>query len=1025
MLKKKSRTEGARLKAETENSMDSLPLHDDFSQESRPTYNEIKKKTNGTGKAYIQAVAGAALRQGESLLRSWLPGGKLNGDEYTIQNPVRSDDEHVGNFKVNVRTSRWADFASNDPAARGNDWVSLYGYLNGLSDDPLEAAKQVAEEIGYTEPPRKSSTKKKETPPKASTKEQPKPDYFAGWRILSFVPDGSPAPPENHRDLGTPSRTWAYQNPDGFISSYVYRFDLPDGNKETRPLTLWVSPDGSRVTWRWKGPEEPRPIYHLNQLYDRPDAPVLVVEGEKAACAAADLLPSFVATTSPFGSKSPDKADWSILKGREVTIWPDRDGPGEQYAVAVARLARAAGAVSIRIVNWNDTPTELVPSLESGMDIADLENKGWSVEQIAGMVEVARAAPDHGPAALAQQEERIPQDPESVTVQFRVSDETRAMLVFENVPDLTTPSPKDGHATVVESHVAERLAPLLRNKLARCEASQVWHYYDAISGYWHPLDNNEAIYSVVESLMAAGLSEIGYSKTKKNGAVDLLERKLALPKKQETGLLPFRGSLLNVTTGELIKTTPDSALRWVLPYPYSPDATCPSIDSWLLSVTGGDELMVHYLLCWLAAILRGVQLQRYLHLIGSSRTGKGLFMRMAKALVGNTNTATTTLERMSGRFESSSYIHKRLLLIPDSKQNKKGTEAFKMLIGGDPIPNEQKFGKTYHDPFQGICIVASNESIAFGDHSDAIFRRRCVVNFDRVVSDSEIAAFHNSGGEGKLFSEIPGLANRLLRISTDEIRATLTNPPPVVIDANREEEQASNPIAKWVFENLIPCPQSEVTLGVFQTHTLTVGDQTKKSKKIIEHADDRAFPNFVKWCGENGVIERINPQVFARSVVDAARSLKQKITNEKTRVGRKLVGVRLRTNNDDDPDLVWFGKQRIAESPFFNKTCNETDTQGNGEKNEVREEIEEPEIEMVDLLEKRIDSQTAKTAWGYIRLTKPSGILISELRERMQIAGDELMPALLELDGLRLVQIVEGGKRVVKREIQGNNQNEN
>lgn len=52
--------------------------------------------------AYIQSVAAAALRLGESLLRDWLPGGTLNSDEYDVRNPKRADDDCTGNFRVIV-----------------------------------------------------------------------------------------------------------------------------------------------------------------------------------------------------------------------------------------------------------------------------------------------------------------------------------------------------------------------------------------------------------------------------------------------------------------------------------------------------------------------------------------------------------------------------------------------------------------------------------------------------------------------------------------------------------------------------------------------------------------------------------------------------------------------------------------------------------------------------------------------------------------------------------------------------------
>src|SRR5215469_11775491 len=57
---------------------------------------------------------------------------------------------------------------------------------------------------------------------------------------------------------------------------------------------------GSRLReWRWQSWPAPRPLYGLWDLAKRPDAPVMVTEGEKAADAASRLLPAFVVVTSP------------------------------------------------------------------------------------------------------------------------------------------------------------------------------------------------------------------------------------------------------------------------------------------------------------------------------------------------------------------------------------------------------------------------------------------------------------------------------------------------------------------------------------------------------------------------------------------------------------------------------------------------------------------------------------------------------------------------------------------------------
>ena len=84
------------------------------------------------------AIDRAALAVLPTLLRHWLPSGRIEANEYVALNPRRAD-QHHGSFKINLRTGRWADFACN---ARGGDPVSLFAYLSGLSQ--AEAAVQLA-----------------------------------------------------------------------------------------------------------------------------------------------------------------------------------------------------------------------------------------------------------------------------------------------------------------------------------------------------------------------------------------------------------------------------------------------------------------------------------------------------------------------------------------------------------------------------------------------------------------------------------------------------------------------------------------------------------------------------------------------------------------------------------------------------------------------------------------------------------------------------------------------------------------
>ena len=90
---------------------------------------------------------------------------------------------------------------------------------------------------------------------------------------------------------------WTYCDTSGRLLGSVVRYDRPangvPADKEVKPFTFCEGPGGRRE-WRSKGFPEPRPLYRLDHLAGRPDAPVLVVEGEKAADAAAVRFPDFV-----------------------------------------------------------------------------------------------------------------------------------------------------------------------------------------------------------------------------------------------------------------------------------------------------------------------------------------------------------------------------------------------------------------------------------------------------------------------------------------------------------------------------------------------------------------------------------------------------------------------------------------------------------------------------------------------------------------------------------------------------------
>ena len=200
------------------------------------------------------------------------------------------------------------------------------------------------------------------------------------------VPEDAPQMRYRHRRHGEPNLTWQYQDAQARLVGYICRWDLTNTeskrDKGILPITFCDLGDGRR-DWVAKGFPEPRPLYRLPELVKRSDAPVLVVEGEKAADAAAKLFPELVVTTPPHGAKSPHKADWAPVKGHPVSAWGDNDDPGSQFAATVARLSMDSGATSVAIV-------KVPPDFPEGWDLADEPPAGWTTERLRKLLDTAR-----------------------------------------------------------------------------------------------------------------------------------------------------------------------------------------------------------------------------------------------------------------------------------------------------------------------------------------------------------------------------------------------------------------------------------------------------------------------------------------------------------------------------------------------------------------------------------------------------------------------------------------------------------
>lgn len=180
-----------------------------------------------------------------------------------------------------------------------------------------------------------------------------------------------PGPQEDgmfhHYNHGVPNEIYIWENKKGIILGYTCRFDLPTG-KQVLPLVY--AENNGRKHWRYMGFKRPRPLKNLKKIHDAPEAPILVVEGEKTWKAGEKLYIGSITTTWIGGVQGVKYTDWTPLKGRVVVLWPDNDQPGYEAMHAIHAILIDIAAE----IYWMNPPKDA----EKGWDIADAN---WDMKQ--------------------------------------------------------------------------------------------------------------------------------------------------------------------------------------------------------------------------------------------------------------------------------------------------------------------------------------------------------------------------------------------------------------------------------------------------------------------------------------------------------------------------------------------------------------------------------------------------------------------------------------------------------------------
>jgi putative DNA primase/helicase len=231
-----------------------------------------------------------------------------------------------------------------------------------------------------------------------------------------------------------------------------------------------------------------------------------------------------------------------------------------------------------------------------------------------------------------------------------------------------------------------------------------------------------------------------------------------------------------------------------LPLDWDPSATCPLFDAFLESAVPEDDRdrawqVLGYLL------MSGNPLQRMFMLTGTGGNGKGVYLNVLRALLGDENTAAEPLHDLSENRFSTAELHGKLANICGDIDATfiQNTGRIKELCGDDRMKGERKNERQFYFKFWGKAIFSANAVPGSSDSSRGWTRRWEVVPFPYAPTKPDPTLSARLVAE-----ELPGIAVkavhalRMLMETGEFFRGETAE------NAHAEFAEKANRVLRWI-----------------------------------------------------------------------------------------------------------------------------------------------------------------------------------------------------------------------------------
>jgi putative DNA primase/helicase len=343
--------------------------------------------------------------------------------------------------------------------------------------------------------------------------------------------------------------------------------------------------------------------------------------------------------------------------------------------------------------------------------------------------------------------------------------------------------------------------------------------------------------------------------------------------------------LLDVMSGDLIANTPRFFTRNGLSYDYEDPYFTDAPHTWLEFLeqvwpdAEGGRPNKESLQEWFGHLLTGdFKYQKILLLLGESRGGKGVIVRVLNALIGTENIAETNLDALTGNFGLRQLLGKSVMVVPDMRIGKDTSRALEVILnisGGDRVYIDRKFLDGLNERLNTRIVLVSNLEMTMPDQAGALANRLMPLVFTKSFKGREDVTL----ADRIIATELPGI----LHWALEGLRR---------LEARRDEHGrqigfVQTPMGAKRIEAL---QFATSPIRAFVTGCCDLEAGASVPKTVL-------FDAFEGFCREHDIQSRYIPETFARDLMRSGSGYRVESLRVADETGKRVpcyMGIRLK-----------------------------------------------------------------------------------------------------------------------------------